>query len=100
MEVGRKHEPNSDLFDRSLDQLCFHVQVQTQLFENVCASAFACERSIAVLCDRNAGCSDYESRGGADIERFRSVPAGPASIQQVAVDFRVDSMAEFAHYLC
>src|SRR5207245_8914288 len=94
MEVGCEHEPDSDLFDRSLDQLCFHVQVQTQLFENVRASALACERSIAMRCHRNTGCRDYESRGGAYVERFRSIPAGPAGIHQLPVYDRRDSTAE------
>src|SRR5467141_2081182 len=99
MEVGCEHEPDSDLFDRSLDQLCFHVQVQTQLFENVCASAFACERSVAMFCHRNTRCRDYESSSRADIERLRSISASPASIQQVTVYFRVDSPAELPHNL-
>src|SRR6266567_3303160 len=63
------------------------------------STTFAGERSIAMFCHRNAGGRDYESSGGADIERLRSISASSASIQQVTVYFRVDSLAELPHYL-
>ncbi len=99
MEIRRKHEADAYPLDCPPNLFRFHVEVQSKSFQDVGASAFACERAIPVFGHWNACGSDDEGHCRANVERLCLVSSRPTRVEETSVYSRVDPLAEFSHHL-
>jgi len=80
VEAPGEHEADSRLVEAALDAAGVELDVDPQLFEEVCRAAAAGRGAVPVLGDGDASARDDERRDRRDVERARTIAARPAGV--------------------